>query len=88
MQRKKVNGMLEKFHFLWTLLREGKPLNKFESDVYPLPDCGYRWCKNGNCSQCDVEIWSAFITFVKLLTKPPNAKQLAKGEKKSSLVLK
>ena len=35
-----------------------------------------------------VEIWPVFITFVKLLMKLPKAKQLVRGEKKSSAVLK
>ena len=88
-----ANGMFEKFlsvylNFLWTLLQEGKPLKKFDSDVHPLPYCGYRWCENGNCLQRDVEIWPAFFTFFKLLMKLPKAKQLAMGEKKRSLVLK
>ena len=59
-----------------------------ESDVHPVTYCGHRWCKNENCSHRATEIWPAFNTFVKHLMKLPKAKQLAKGEGKSFLVLK
>ena len=93
MQKKEVNGMLAKFlsvylNILWTLLREGKPVKKSESDVYPLPYCGHRWCENENCLHRAVEIWPAFNTFVKLIMRLPRAKQLVKGEGKSFLVIK
>ena len=59
-----------------------------ESDVYQLPCCGHRRCENENCLHRAVEVWPAFNTFVKHLMKLPKAKQLAKGEWKSFLVLK
>ena len=59
-----------------------------ESDVYPLPCCGHRWCKNENCLHCAAEIWPTFSIFVKNLLKLPKAKQPAKGEGKSFLDLK
>ena len=59
-----------------------------ESDVYPLPYCGHRWCEPENCLHRAAEIWPAFNTFVKHLMKLPKAKQPAKREGKSFLVLK
>ena len=94
-QKKQVNGILVKFlslrlQFLWTLLREDKPLKKSltRSGVYPLPYCDYGWSENENCLHRTVEIWPAFDTFVKHLMKLPTAKQPAKVEGKSFLVLK
>ena len=59
-----------------------------ESDVYPLPCCGQRWCETENCLHRPAEIWPAFNTFVKHLMKLPKAKQPSKREGKSFLVLK
>ena len=88
-----MNGILEKFlslclKFLWTLLWEGKPLKKLESDVYPLSYCGHRWCENENCLHCAVEIWPAFNTFFKHLRKLPKPKQPIRGDRKRILVFK
>ena len=88
-----MNGILEKFLSLYKILIDSPARREaFEkitkSDVYPLPCCGHRWCENENSLHRAVEIWPAFSTFVKHLMKLPKAKQPAKGEGKSFLVLK
>ena len=90
MQKKQVNWILEKFislclKFLWTLLRDRKPLKK--SLCLMFIRC-HMVVIDGARMKIAVKIWPAFNTFVKHLMKLPKAKQPAKGEGKSFLVLK
>ena len=39
--------------------------NITESNLYPLPYCGHRWCENDNCSSRAEIVWFGFVKFVK-----------------------
>ena len=38
-----------------------------ESNLYPLPFCGHRWCENDKCANRAEIVWPGFIKFVKYL---------------------
>ena len=84
-----MNEILEKFLSLMSKILMHFPARRetfekiTESDVYPLPYCGHRWCKNENYLHRAIEIWRAFNTFVKDLMKLPKGKRPVKGEGKS-----
>ena len=59
-----------------------------ETNTYPLPYCGHRWCENETCLQRAAQIWTSFIKFIKYLEKLPKSKQPAKGEGKQFLLLR
>ena len=59
-----------------------------ETNTYPLPFCGHRWCENELCLQRANDIWPSFIKFVKHLMNLPKSKQPGQGEGKSFLSLK
>ena len=57
---------------MWKLLDESPARRDIyksvtESDVYPLPYCGHRWCENENCANRAEIVWPGFIKFVKYL---------------------
>ena len=45
-----------------------------ETNVYPLPYCGHRWCENEDCIHRE-NIWLAFKKFIKHLKMLPKSKQ-------------
>ena len=59
-----------------------------ETNIFPLPYCGHRWCENENCLLRAAEIWPSYIKFVKYLEKLPKSSQPGKGEGKQFLILK
>ena len=38
-----------------------------ESNIYPLPYCGHRWCENDNCANRAEIVWPGFVKFIKYL---------------------
>ena len=84
MQKKQVNGILEKLlslclKFLWTLLREGKPLKKSMSLIF----IHYHIVVIDGARNIEIECcWNMVRsnTIVKHLTKLPKAKQPTKRE--------
>ena len=40
-----------------------------ETDVFPLPYCGHRWCENENCLFRAVAIWPAYVVYIEKLNK-------------------
>ena len=46
-----------------------------ESEDFPLPYCGHRWCKNEKCVNRAEMIWSGYIQFMEVLNKRPKSKQ-------------
>ena len=46
-----------------------------ESNLYPLPYCGHRWCGNENCASWAEKLWPGFVKFVNYLTGFPESKQ-------------
>ena len=53
-----------------------------ETNEYPSPYCGHRWCENQNCLERADKIWPAIVTFVKYLVKLPKSKQPGNGKPK------
>ena len=47
-----------------------------ESEYFPLPYCGHRWCKNENCVNRVETTWSCYIQFTKVLNRHPKSRQL------------
>ena len=41
--------------------------NVTESEVFPLPYCGHRWCENECCLNCAGAIWQCFVKFIEYL---------------------
>ena len=46
-----------------------------ESNVYPLPYCGHRWCENENCAHRAEQVWPGFVKFIDYLNKLPKSQQ-------------
>ena len=38
-----------------------------ESNIYPLPYRGHRWCENDNCANRAETVWPGFVKFIKYL---------------------
>ena len=58
-----------------------------ESNQFPLPYCGHRWCENENCLERADKIWPRYIKFIKYLQKLPKRQQPGQGEGKQFLLL-
>ena len=48
-----------------------------ETNVYPLPYCSHRWCKNEDCFDRADVIWLSLSKFIKYLKLLPKSKQPA-----------
>ena len=49
--------------------------NVTESEVFPLPYCGYRWCENECCLNRAEAIRQCFVKFIEYLNKLVKSKQ-------------
>ena len=58
--------------------------NVTESEVFPLPYCGHRWCENECCLNRAEVIWQCFVKFIEYLNKLVKSKQ---PQGKSSSIL-
>ena len=65
---------------LWKLLDESPARReKYESitetNVYPLPYCGHRWCENEYCANRAELIWVGYVKFIKHLNSLPKSRK-------------
>jgi len=65
---------------LWKLLDESPARReKYESitetNVYPLPYCGHRWCENEDSANRAELIWVGYVKFIKHLNSLPKSRQ-------------
>ena len=51
-----------------------------ESNQFPLPYCGHRWCEDENFLERADKIWPKYIKFLKYLQKLPKRQQPGQGK--------
>ena len=65
---------------MWKLLNESparreKYVILSETNLFPLPFCGQRWCKNEDCAERAELLWDGYVKFLKYLITLPKSRQ-------------
>ena len=65
---------------MWKLLNESlargeKYVALAETNLFPLPFCGHRWCESEDCAERAELLWDGYVKFLKYLITLPKSRQ-------------